>query len=68
VTVDRQTLTELREMLGPNGNLSALVENSLELALKKLKFKKLLEEWTKDSPPTEADYERAEEKWRAATE
>ena len=55
VSVDRDTLAEVRELLGPGISLSSVIDESLHDALKRLRMLKLLADWDKDEPPAEAD-------------
>ena len=65
VSVDRETLAEVRELLGPEVSLSSVIDESLHDALKRLKMLKLLAEWDKEDPPTEADRQWGRDIWRS---
>ena len=65
VSVDRDTLAEVRELLGPGVTLSSIIDECLHDALKHLRLLKYLAEWDEKDPPTEADREWAREKLRS---
>ena len=57
VNVDRETLAEVRKLLGPGVSLSSVIDESLDDALKRLRMLKLLAEWDATDQPTEGDRE-----------
>lgn len=66
VTVDADTLAEVRSLLDGAVTLSAVIDDALHHARSRLRLLALLDEWDAEDPPTSADRKRAGAAWRRA--